>query len=161
MSNKMQLYTVYFIRKLLYMFRVVSPHIIRSTNNCIYSIWYWSTVVATCHYCGGVENMSRLLHNSNTNSKKTQLSHYRPGQAQRVLRKLRFPDFVTTAQVGGRLSALRTGRLYPQEILPVLISVRGWVDLRAIVRSGGFYVSEKSTDSWDRTSDLQICNTAP
>ena len=28
-------------------------------------------------------------------------------------RKLRFPDFVTTAQDGGRLSALRTGRFYP------------------------------------------------
>jgi len=40
MSNKMQLYTVYFICKLLYMFRVVSPPIIISTNNCIYSIWY-------------------------------------------------------------------------------------------------------------------------
>ena len=56
---------------------------------------------------------------------KVKQSHYRPGQAQRVFRKLRFPDFVTTAQDGGRLSVLRTGRLYPQEILLVIISVRG------------------------------------
>jgi len=39
-SNKMQNYTVYFIWKLLYMFRVVAPPIIRRVNNCIYRIWY-------------------------------------------------------------------------------------------------------------------------
>jgi len=42
----MQRYTVYFIWKLLYMFRVVSPPIIRSAYNCIYIIWYLSH-----HYC--------------------------------------------------------------------------------------------------------------
>jgi hypothetical protein len=38
----MQRYTVYFIWRRLYMFRVVPPPIIRSANNCICSIWYLS-----------------------------------------------------------------------------------------------------------------------
>jgi len=38
----MQRYTVYFIWKLLYMFPMVPPPIIRSANSCIYSIWYLS-----------------------------------------------------------------------------------------------------------------------
>jgi len=40
--------------KLLYMFRMVSPPIIRSKHNCIYSIWYLLSVIATCLYCGRV-----------------------------------------------------------------------------------------------------------
>jgi len=42
MSNKLQRCAVYFNWKLLYMFRVVPTPIIRSTYNCIYSIWYLS-----------------------------------------------------------------------------------------------------------------------
>ena len=44
----MQRNTVYFW-KLLYMFRVVSPHIIKKTHNCIYSIWHL-TSARCCRY---------------------------------------------------------------------------------------------------------------
>ena len=43
MTNKMQSLTVFFyLCKLLYMFRADPPPIIRSTQSCIYIIWYVS-----------------------------------------------------------------------------------------------------------------------
>jgi len=40
---------------------------------------------------------------------------YKPGVAQRVPKKLRFPDFVTKAQDGGRFSALGTAAFTPRK----------------------------------------------
>jgi len=35
------IYILLYFCKLLYMFRVVTPPIVRSTYNCNYSIWHW------------------------------------------------------------------------------------------------------------------------
>ena len=52
-------------------------------------------------------------------------SHYSPVTGPEGSRKLRFPDYMTTARDGGKVVSLMHRPPLPQEMLLVLISVRG------------------------------------
>jgi hypothetical protein len=86
------------------------------------------------------------------------LSRYRPGQPLRF-QEAEAPEFLDNRhmKVIG-LSALGTGRLYPQEVFLVLISVRGWVDSRAIVRPEWLSHWKIPMTIRNRTRDLPSCS---
>ena len=76
-------------------------------------------------------------------------------------RRLRLPDFNRHMKVV-RLSALRNGRFYPQEIFLVLISVRKLSQPQGHSAAGRIMSMKNSNDTiGNRTRDLPTCSAVP
>jgi len=82
------------------------------------------SATSVCNISDSQKNSAGYYHKCTLGKGKGKAVPLQAWRSPEGSRKLRFQDFVTTAQDGGKLSALGTGRLYPQEILLVLISVR-------------------------------------
>jgi len=73
-------------------------------------LWNWKRVaLLVCRIGYGLEDEGTLIP---VMAKAVPLQAWTGPKSSK---KLRLPDIVTTAQDGGRLSALRTGRLYPRK----------------------------------------------
>jgi len=73
-------------------------------------------------------------------------------------RKLRFPDYMTTAQDGGKvISLMHRPPLIPGNVPGTHFCCR----LRRPQGQDFMSMKNSSDTSWDRTSDLSICSTAP
>ena len=100
-----------------------------SQNCSCHSLQFWMSVVWM------YARWNRIFIDSV--KKKVYQSHYRPWVAQRVPGSWGSQISWRRHRMVVRLSALRTVCLYTQEMLLLLISVRDWVDPRAIVWSEG------------------------
>jgi hypothetical protein len=79
--------------------------------------------------------------------------------AQRVLGRLSLPDSVTSALEGGRLSAIRTGRLYPQKYPGT--HLRSWVDPGHIELDATAKIPSDTTGDRSRELPTSVLTTTP
>jgi hypothetical protein len=93
---------------------------------------------------------------------KVKQSHYRPEVAQSISRKLRFPDYMTTAQdVGKVVSLMQRPPLSPGNAPGTHFCYR-LSRPQGHSAIGRIMSMKNSNDTiWNRISDLPICSTVP